>query len=138
MKQKKFPQFAESFEQYAQENLLEADTTAKLTIDALASGRPIERRYRSAIGTFGPFGQGNPKPLFATKGVRLIASPRKVGPKGEHLQLSIADNTGAARCIGFNMGALEKKLLEEEHFQYRLRTANEFLQRQYVRPVCAY
>jgi single-stranded-DNA-specific exonuclease len=108
--------FAESFEQYAQKNLLEADTTAKLSIDALASIGQLKEDTVRQLGQLGPFGQGNPRPVFATRGVRLIASPRKVGPRGEHLQLSIADNTGAARCIGFNMGAMEKKILEEETF----------------------
>jgi single-stranded-DNA-specific exonuclease len=108
--------FAESFEQYAQENLLEAHTTAKLTIDALASVGHLKEDVVRQLQTLGPFGQGNPRPLFATKGARLIASPRRVGPKGEHLQLSVADNTGAIRCIGFNMGALEKKILEAQAF----------------------
>lgn len=113
---KKISAFAECFEQYAKENLLDGDTTAKLTIDALAPVGQLKEDTVRQLDQLGPFGQGNPKPLFATKGVRLIAAPRKVGAKGEHLQLSIADNTGAARCIGFNMGALEKKLLEEESF----------------------
>jgi single-stranded-DNA-specific exonuclease len=112
----KISAFAESFEQYAQENLLTADTTAKLTIDALAPVGHLKEDIVRQLELLGPFGQGNPKPVFASRGVRLIASPRKVGPRGEHLQLSIADNTGAARCIGFNMGAMEKKLLEEETF----------------------
>jgi single-stranded-DNA-specific exonuclease len=113
---KKIAAFAERFEQYAKENLLDADATAKLAIDALASVGQLKEDTIRQLEQLGPFGQGNPKPVFATKGVRLIAPPRKVGPKGEHLQLSIADSTGAARCIGFNMGALEKKILEEETF----------------------
>jgi single-stranded-DNA-specific exonuclease len=64
----------------------------------------------------GPFGQGNPEPVFATKGVRLAGPPRRVGTNGEHLQLAITDNTAAVRCIGFRFGRLEKKLLEQEFF----------------------
>ena len=63
-----------------------------------------------------PFGQGNPKPLFATKGVRLAAPPRKVGARGEHLQIAITDNRTSIRCIGFRLGKLEKKLLECDTF----------------------
>ena len=63
-----------------------------------------------------PFGQGNPRPIFATKGVRLSAPPRRVGTKGEHLQLVITDNTNSLRCIGFGRGKLEKKLLEHDFF----------------------
>jgi len=63
-----------------------------------------------------PFGQGNPRPVFATKGVRLAAPPRKVGSRSEHLQLAITDNKTAVRCIGFRFADLEKKLLEHEFF----------------------
>ena len=46
----------------------------------------------------------------------LIAPPRTVGAKGDHLQLTISDYTGAVRCIGFGMGKLAKKLQEVETF----------------------
>ena len=64
----------------------------------------------------GPFGQGNPEPIFATRGVQLAAPPRKVGAAGDHLQLTITDGVATVRCIGFRMGKLEKKLLEKEFF----------------------
>ena len=32
------------------------------------------------------------------------------------MQLTIGDNSGAVRCIGFSMGPLEKKLLETDFF----------------------
>jgi single-stranded-DNA-specific exonuclease len=63
-----------------------------------------------------PFGQGNPRPVFATKGVRLASQPRRVGANQDHLQLAITDNTNSIRCVGFGMGRLEKKLLEQECF----------------------
>ena len=57
-----------------------------------------------------------PEPVFVTNGVRLAAAPRRVGAKGDHLQLAITDNTASVRCIAFGMGKLEKKLLEREFF----------------------
>jgi single-stranded-DNA-specific exonuclease len=49
-------------------------------------------------------------------GVRIIAAPRRVGAKGDHLQFIITDNTATIRCVGFGMGNLEKKLLDNEFF----------------------
>jgi hypothetical protein len=46
----------------------------------------------------------------------LSASPKKVGVNNDHLQLVVSDNTASIRCIGFGMGHLEKKLLENEFF----------------------
>jgi len=58
----------------------------------------------------------NPRPVFANKGVRLASPPRRVGLKGDHLQLAITDSTASVRCIGFRFGKLEKKLLEHDFF----------------------
>jgi len=108
--------FAADFEAYAADHLHEADVVAKLHIDAMAPLRQFTREAVEQLGMLGPFGQGNPKPVFAVKGVRLASAPRRVGAKSDHLQFTIADNTGAARCVGFRMGPLEKRMLEKEFF----------------------
>ncbi len=103
-------------EEYAGQNFEHDVLTKKLDIDALCSLDDLNEGVVKELGLLDPAGQGNRKPLFASKGVQLIAPPRKVGAKGDHLQLSIRDNTGSVRCIGFNMGKLEKKLLEIDYF----------------------
>jgi single-stranded-DNA-specific exonuclease len=108
--------FAVDFEAYAANHLQEEDIVAKLEIDALVPLRQFTRETVNQLDLLGPFGQGNPKPVFATKGVRLIAAPRRVGSKGDHLQFAITDNTATIRCVGFRMGHLEKKLLDNEYF----------------------
>ncbi len=112
----KIGEFADAFEKYAAENFRQTASTAKIEIDAICPIRDISYNLVRQLEPLGPFGRGNPKPLIATRGVRLIASPRKVGSRGEHLQLAIGDSTGSARCIGFKMAGLEKKLLENEFF----------------------
>lgn len=112
----KISEFAAKVEAYAKGNLNEDDTTSKLKIDAAASLGDFGKEVVYEMQMLGPFGRGNPEPIFATKGVRLVSAPRKVGINGSHLQLSITDNTASMRCIGFGMGKLEKKLLENEFF----------------------
>ena len=112
----KIPQFAADFEAYARQNLTENDIVPKLHIDAVAPLSGFHRETVSELKMLEPSGRGNPRPVFATKGVRLACPPRRVGSKGEHLQLVITDNTTSVRCIGFGMGALEKKLLDTEFF----------------------
>jgi single-stranded-DNA-specific exonuclease len=112
----KIEPFAADFEAYAADHLQEQDIVAKLDIDALVPLRQFTRETVNQLEMLGPFGQGNPKPVFATKGVRLIAAPRRVGTKGDHLQFAITDNTATIRCVGFRMGHLEKKLLDNEYF----------------------
>ena len=112
----KIDRFAADFETYAKQNLNEDDVAAKLDIDALVSLAEFREEAVNELRMLGPFGQGNPEPVFATKGVHLASPPRRVGAGREHLQLAITDNTAAVRCIGFRFGKLEKKLLEHEFF----------------------
>jgi single-stranded-DNA-specific exonuclease len=112
----KIEQFAADFELYAKANLNEADIAVKLHIDAEASIGQFNMDLVNELQMLGPFGQGNPEPLFATTGVQLAAPPRRVGAAGDHLQLTITDGLATVRCIGFRMGKMEKKLLEKEAF----------------------
>jgi len=112
----KIPQFATEFEEYAKQNISEDDMVATLNIDAAAPLNQFNMDTVVKLQTLGPFGQGNPEPIFVTKGVRLLSPPRRVGAKADHLQLAITDDTAAVRCVGFGLGHLEKKLLEREFF----------------------
>jgi single-stranded-DNA-specific exonuclease len=112
----KIDRFAAEFEAHAQQNLNSDDTAAKLHIDALVPLSEFRTETVREMQLLGPFGQGNPEPTFATKGVRLAGPPKRVGSGHEHLQLAITDNATAIRCIGFRFGKLEKKLLEHEFF----------------------
>lgn len=109
-------EFALDLEAYAKENLTFEDCVPRLHIDALVPLSEFTYHSVSELQLLGPFGQGNPQPIFATKAVRLISPPRRVGANGNHLQLAITDNTNSIRCIAFRFGKLEKKLLEHEFF----------------------
>ena len=113
---KNIESFAENFEIYAQENLNQNDIATKLHIDSLATLGQFTNETVRELEMLAPFGQGNPRPIFATKAVRLCSPPRTCGTKNAHLQLAVTDGTASIRCIAFSMGKLEKKLLEHEFF----------------------
>lgn len=108
--------FAEQFEAHARQQITDKVLESSLAIDAEASIRDFSEQLMRELATLEPFGQGNPRPVFTTRSVRLISPPRRCGARSDHLQLSIQDDTGAVRCIGFGMGPLEKKLVESESF----------------------
>jgi len=112
----KIDDFSQAFENYAAANWNDAEFTSRLEIDAVCSLKDLSVPTVRLLTTLGPFGRGNPAPVFVVRGVRLTASPRRVGINGEHLQLAICDSAANVRCIGFNMAHLEKKLLENEFF----------------------
>lgn len=108
--------FTAAFEAYAKEHLRDEDVVARLDIDAAASLRQFTRDTAAQLERLGPFGQGNPRPVFATRGVRLAAPPRRVGSKNDHLQFAVTDTTATVRCVAFRMAHIEKKLLEADAF----------------------
>jgi single-stranded-DNA-specific exonuclease len=112
----KIADFARSLEEYARRNITEESLVSKLDIDAVCTIGRLNIHVVKELQRLEPFGQGNPRPVFATQGVRLISPPRRVGTRGDHLQIAISDNTGSVRCIGFGMGPLEKKILEAQVF----------------------
>jgi single-stranded-DNA-specific exonuclease len=113
---KKLPDFIEAFERHARENILEGDAVSVIEIEGTYEIGDFNERTVNQIQQLSPFGQGNPVPVFAARGVRLYNTPRIVGEKGTHLQLSIRDRSGIVRCIAFGMGNLEKKLIEADYF----------------------
>jgi single-stranded-DNA-specific exonuclease len=108
--------FANKLEEFAKNNIKDEDIVAKLHIDAETSLGELNMRTVESLNMLEPCGEGNPKPVLATKGVRLASKPRKVGQRDDHLQITITDNTGTIRCVGFGMGKLDKKLQENEFF----------------------
>ena len=116
IKPENITRFADDLENYAASNLREEHRTPKLAIDTLAQLSSFNFESVSELQLLGPFGQGNPQPLFATKGVRLCSPPRRVGSNADHLQFAVTDHSNSIRCIGFRFGHLEKKLLERDCF----------------------
>jgi single-stranded-DNA-specific exonuclease len=116
IKTENIPQFSEAFEQYARENIKDANFVQTLEIDGLFTLGDFDDRTILQLEKLGPFGEGNPRPLFASRGVRLIGKPRIIGGNGEHLQFAVKDARGSMACVAFGMASLEKKLLETDYF----------------------
>ena len=59
------------------------------------------------ISALAPFGIGNPEPVFATKGVKIL-DIRLVGADGKHLKLRLTDGVSKTimEAIAFNFGHL--------------------------------
>jgi single-stranded-DNA-specific exonuclease len=70
--------------------VLECD--AELRLDDLSP------EFLSALEPLGPFGIGNPEPVFLSRGVRLAMAPKVV--KERHLRLTVEDADGGHRMGG--------------------------------------
>jgi single-stranded-DNA-specific exonuclease len=89
-------------EQIAAQKLNEEDLQPKLNIDCELDLSNINRRFWKLLNQFEPFGPGNMRPLFVSRGVQLVGVPTIVG-KG-HLKMRVSQNgSGVFNTIGFNM-----------------------------------
>lgn len=96
-----FPAFRAAMLEYAAEHgqfmhrppELVIDTESPLSALTLAAVEQMER--------MAPFGQGNPRPLLCTTGVRLARPPRTIGNGGRHLALELVQHGISLRAIAF-------------------------------------
>ena len=116
IKTENIPAFTAAFEKYAGENIRDEHFINNLDLDGLFNLGDFDDRTIFQLEKLGPFGQGNPRPIFAARGVRLIGRPRIIGSGCDHLQFAVKDSSGSMACVGFGMAPLEKKLLETDYF----------------------
>lgn len=79
---------------YARARLTLADFEPILDIDAELPLQQITPALYRAVQSLGPFGMGNPQPVFAAREVSLLAPARVM--KAKHLKLRVGAASGAA------------------------------------------
>src|SRR4026209_237089 len=83
----------------------------RLRIDADLAFRAVSGDVASGIGALAPFGAGNPRPVFAARGVEIIDGPRKL--KERHLKMALRQEGRIFRAIAWR--AAERHDFLEEH-----------------------
>jgi len=82
------PEFRRRLNEHAASCLTEEDLTPGLNIDAEVSARALGFQLSQELRALEPFGAGNPRPLFVTRGLRVLSEPRII--KEQHLKLRVA------------------------------------------------
>ena len=95
-----------SFENFFEEYILNFNKKAILdnflNIDFSISIKGVNSELINNIKELGPYGEGNPKPLFAIKNVKII-KPKVIGDSLKHLSLIISDLSGKSmKAVVFN------------------------------------
>ncbi len=108
LKEENIPEFSRRFEQYVSENILPSQLTPQLDIDAYLSFSEITPEFLNLLRKFNPFGPGNSKPVFCTRGVMDFGTSKLVGRQGEHIKLELVDDTcgKVLNGIAFNKSEL--------------------------------
>jgi len=71
-------------------------------VDAWVTLGEADDALLESLGLLGPFGMGNPTPVFGTRSVRFVGKPRIVGKN--HLKGTVASAGAQMDVIGFRMG----------------------------------
>jgi single-stranded-DNA-specific exonuclease len=98
------PAFREAFLAQATKMLTPEQLTPRLSVDAEASIADIDLATVRLLEHMGPFGAGNPRAVFAVREVKLAAPPRRIGRRGDHLEMHLTHGGRARRALGWNMG----------------------------------
>ncbi|MGB7537499.1 MAG: single-stranded-DNA-specific exonuclease RecJ [Anaerolineales bacterium] len=101
----------ERLERLAEEALRGQTLSPVLSVDSEVRISELTWDLHRWITRLEPCGQGNPAPVFFTRGAQ-IRSKRCVGKDGSHLKLTLSDGRTNIDAIAFGFGHLEKSLLE--------------------------
>ncbi len=103
----KIGEFRELFNQYASECLAEDDLVPKLDIDFEAQASSLTINTIQEMSLLEPFGQDNPAPQLAVRGLALQRPPLRMGKEKQHLKLFVTDGQHALDAVGWGMGDFE-------------------------------
>ncbi len=98
------PEFRRRFQHFVEEHIMPEQTEAYLDLDAELDFRDISKRLYNDLKRFSPFGPGNPKPVFCTKGVYDYGTSKVVGRAQEHIKLELVDSKSGAVVNGIAFG----------------------------------
>lgn len=95
----------------ADETLGPEDLMPRLRIDGGLAFREITGGVAAGVMSLAPFGAGNPRPVFAARGVEIIDGPRKL--KERHLKMSLKQEGRIFRAVAWR--AAERHDFLSEH-----------------------
>lgn len=97
-------EFKVAFKSVAEELLTDELLTPEIKIDAEVQVSDLNPKFVRILNQFAPFGPDNMRPVFTTKDVEVVGSPRIVGKN--HLKFKVRNNSHVVDAIGFNLGNL--------------------------------
>ena len=96
----------------ADETLGPEDLMPRLRIDCELTFRAITGDVAAGVASLAPFGAGNPRPVFAARGVEIIDGPRKL--KERHLKMALKQDGRIFRAIAWRAAERHDYLTEHK------------------------
>jgi single-stranded-DNA-specific exonuclease len=111
------PLLKQRLNDFAQNRLSSEDLIPEVRIDAEIPLHLVTPQFRQSLLRLEPFGQGNPEPVFSSRGVSLLVPPRAI--KEKHIKLRVSQrradgkNSFSYEAMGWRMA----ERLKAEAFQ---------------------
>ncbi|MEX2282952.1 MAG: single-stranded-DNA-specific exonuclease RecJ [Gemmatimonadota bacterium] len=105
-------EFREAFQEVARSRLTPDDMVSEVDFDLEVQLGDASHKLTQLMRHFGPFGIGNPSPVFVARGVRVSGNPREVGEG--HVKVELVQDASTLSAIGFGMA---ERLREVDHTQ---------------------
>lgn len=99
----RLPELRERLTEAAERALAGRRPQATLYVDAATPLRALPGPAMADLARLAPFGQGNPEPVFLTRGL-AVTQKRALGAGGEHLELRLREHGATWRAMGFRLG----------------------------------
>lgn len=104
------PIFEEGVTKFAKAFFGSGGYTPELEIEAEIPISAVTWDFYDTLQKFEPFGQGNPRPLFLSRGLQVL-SAEAIGSDGKHLRLTVnPPDSGVMKMIGFGFGDWAREL----------------------------
>lgn len=109
---RQFPQFRTAFHDWVADRLDDDARTPTLTIDAEVAPGEVDAALCADLDRLEPFGEGNPAPVLALRGVSVAGRPRRMGASNDHVSFFVGRGGQALRCVAFREADRYAPLLE--------------------------
>ncbi|MGM9844204.1 MAG: single-stranded-DNA-specific exonuclease RecJ [Muribaculaceae bacterium] len=118
MKEENIGEFTRRFEEYVAANILPSQMRPQIDIDTYINFADITPEFMAILHKFNPFGPGNNKPVFCTRGVLDFGTSKLVGKNLEHIKLELVDDTCGKvfNGIAFNMAQYFEHIHSQKPF----------------------
>lgn len=98
----KLEQFRVRINRIASERLTERDLMPTVRVDLEARLDELSLPVLREIRQLSPFGEGNPRPVLASRGLRVVGNPQFVGAQQRHVSFLVRQGNTSVRVIAFD------------------------------------
>ncbi len=119
--QENIEEFRRKINDFARQTLSVQDLIPCINVDMELNLKDLNQEFIRDLERLEPFGQGNPEPLFFSRGLKLKGAPRLYSR--DTLKFWVTDGEFTYSAIGFRMGSLLDSLVNSQEFDlvYRLK-----------------